>query len=897
MDSLSRFYTGLRGPAGQPQSAETTIDKLCDRLANSTVPEDRRAALLGLKGLSRDWKAEVGTSAIPILLDVLQREAFEDNETGKAVLETLNILCEEDEAANTSAGRYAREHGPGARNSERFLSDERPMHALIALLRSQHFYVRYFSLQLFGTLLGNKAEAVQKYVLTAPGGLGRLVEILEDKREIVRNEGLLLIISLSSTNADIQKIISFEGAFDKLFAIIDREGGIAAGGIVVQDCLAAIVGLLRYNVSNQNYFRETSCIQLIAPLLLFPPPNVLATPDSSEAQQALAAFAMQLWSEQKITNAQHVLTLVGLLVGGAGEGRAANQKAMHQSGLTHCLAELALASNAPSDIKAHSLLALADVIRSSPQNQDLISELFVSPLIPVPPTFIEPGTNPEFAEPEWLRAEPVLATLALVALAIEGDPGLPGNASLGREGLRVRAAATSAFEAYVYGNPEAQLAVASGMAPTPMSNGKEVDPPPATAGAVLLSGLRTIPVVSPGIPFDSHGPVFSALIFGHLVRNTESCKRLAREISLGEEGTDDRVSLIHHIVGNLMMAQREQSQGSTSAEGAALAVEWSRVMVAYLVTLCVWCWESPKSVREFLDEGANLQVLIQPITQASGVDPVVQGLCAFLLGILYEYNREPGDITRAKLQPILNSRVGPDQFVSRILRLREDPRFKNVGPDVMEIRGEGLDDQYALEEGIWFDWAFIEFLKNNYLPVQRAILQDPGSAAGARPLGDSAEAEEMVSNLRSTIATQNKDLDALQDKLATTEADHEEERKALGRELISHREQLEAARSQIKAFDEHVAQLEAAARAVEEEAVQLREELAQAQSKSHALEADVRDLTTAKEEAEKEQEDLLVLLEDLSNKRREDKARMRQAQLEVSDDEEELEPQEEQPES
>ena len=62
---------------------------------------------------------------------------------------------------------------------------------------------------------------------------------------------MLLLISLASTNADIQKIVAFEGAFDKLFNIIELEGGISSGGIVVQDCLAGIVGLLRYNVSNQ----------------------------------------------------------------------------------------------------------------------------------------------------------------------------------------------------------------------------------------------------------------------------------------------------------------------------------------------------------------------------------------------------------------------------------------------------------------------------------------------------------------------------------------------------------------------------------------------------------------------------------------------------------------------
>lgn len=27
-------------------------------------------------------------------------------------------------------------------------------------------------------------------------------------------------------------------------------------------------------------------------------------------------------------------------------------------------------------------------------------------------------------------------------------------------------------------------------------------------------------------------------------------------------------------------------------------------------------------------------------------DPVIPGLCAFLLGLCYEFNREPGEITR-----------------------------------------------------------------------------------------------------------------------------------------------------------------------------------------------------------------------------------------------------------
>lgn len=78
---------------------------------------------------------------------------------------------------------------------------------------------------------------------------------------------------------------------------------------------------------------------------------------------------------------------------------------------------------------------------------------------------------------------------------------------------------------------------------------------------------------------------------------------------------------------------------------------------------------------------------------------------------MYEYNREPGTVTRATLHPILQSRVGPDVFANRILRLREDVRFKNVGPESLEMADE---ETAAAEDGVWFDWAFVEFLKNNY---------------------------------------------------------------------------------------------------------------------------------------------------------------------------------------
>lgn len=56
--------------------------------------------------------------------------------------------------------------------------------------------------------------------------------------------------SLVHQSPDIQKILAFEGAFEKLFNIVQQEGGLE-GGPVVHDALLCVDNLLRFNSSNQ----------------------------------------------------------------------------------------------------------------------------------------------------------------------------------------------------------------------------------------------------------------------------------------------------------------------------------------------------------------------------------------------------------------------------------------------------------------------------------------------------------------------------------------------------------------------------------------------------------------------------------------------------------------------
>ena len=177
MDFLSQTYIALRGPTGAPQSPVDTIAKLSDRLSPSTLLADRRAAVLSLKGLARDCKAQVGETALPGLIHVLQNDAEIDADTGKAVLETIHHLCEVDDASREL----------GLRHTDYFLADEQATHTLFTLLADAHFYVRYGTLQLLATLLQNRRSLVQGYFLKAPNGAPSIISVLEDKREIIRN--------------------------------------------------------------------------------------------------------------------------------------------------------------------------------------------------------------------------------------------------------------------------------------------------------------------------------------------------------------------------------------------------------------------------------------------------------------------------------------------------------------------------------------------------------------------------------------------------------------------------------------------------------------------------------------------------------------------------------------
>lgn len=59
-----------------------------------------------------------------------------------------------------------------------------------------------------------------------------------------------MLQSLITHSPDIQKVLAFEGAFERLFDIV-RQGGGVEGDATIANALRCVDGLLRFNSSNQ----------------------------------------------------------------------------------------------------------------------------------------------------------------------------------------------------------------------------------------------------------------------------------------------------------------------------------------------------------------------------------------------------------------------------------------------------------------------------------------------------------------------------------------------------------------------------------------------------------------------------------------------------------------------
>ncbi|XP_054728710.1 general vesicular transport factor p115 [Anastrepha obliqua] len=359
---------GTTEPGQQPSAAET-VEKLVDRVVSSTLLDDRRDACRALKALSRKYRIEVGAQGMPALVQILKHDC-QDSEIISYALDALcNITTSEefDEEADNPVVSV----NIGEQFTEMFIKVPDHVTLVMGYLEEYDFRVRRAAIQLITTLIANKTRDLQEIILVSPMGVSKLMDLLTDSREVIRNDALLLLIQLTKGNSNIQKIVAFENAFDKIFEIIQSEG-CSDGGIVVEDCLILLLNLLKNNSSNQQFFKEGSFIQRLSPMFII-------APETEEVG----------WSPQKVSNIHCMLQVVRALVTPSNQQQVVSscQKVMRKSNLLDALCSILMGSGVPADILTETINAVAEIVRGDKENQEQLS-MVMAPSNPPRPAIV-----------------------------------------------------------------------------------------------------------------------------------------------------------------------------------------------------------------------------------------------------------------------------------------------------------------------------------------------------------------------------------------------------------------------------------------------------------------------------------------------------------------------------
>ncbi|XP_060707489.1 general vesicular transport factor p115 isoform X4 [Hemiscyllium ocellatum] len=427
------FLRGVMGgqSAGPQPSGAETVQKLCDRVASSTLLEDRRDAVRALKALSKKYRLEVGSQAMEHLVNVLQTDRSDSEIIGYALDTLCNLISNEveEEEPEENVQKTSSEDLAG-QFAEIYIKQQENLTLLLSLLEEFDFHVRWPAVKLLTALLKNQGPQVQQIILVSPMGVSKMMDLLADSREVIRNDGLLLLQQLTKANAAIQKIVAFENAFERLLDIITEEG-MSDGGIVVEDCLLLLLNLMKNNSSNQNFFKEGSYIQRTKPWF------EVAEDNSG-------------WSAQKVTNLHLMLQLVRVLVSPVNPPGATSscQKSAFQCGLLQQLCTILMATGVPADILTETINTVSEVIRGSQVNQDYFAS-------------VNAPSNPP---------RPAIVVL-LMSMVNERQPFV------------LRCAVLYCFQCFLYKNQKGQAEIVATLLPA------TIDANSISAGQLLCGGL------------------------------------------------------------------------------------------------------------------------------------------------------------------------------------------------------------------------------------------------------------------------------------------------------------------------------------------------------------------------------------------------------------------------
>ncbi|KAM3273004.1 hypothetical protein ACQJBY_042812 [Aegilops geniculata] len=882
MDSRSINLRGFAGSAGKnimqgiggfvfgneasESKEDSYFERFLERISNGTMPDDRRSAMTELQSLvaeSRSAQMSFGAMGFPVLLNVL-KEDREDVELVRGALETLVSALTPIE---TSQGLKT-EVQPASMNSDLLSRETDNISLLLSLLTEEDFYVRYYTIQLLTALLTNSLKRLQEAILLIPRGITVLMDMLMD-REVIRNEALLLLTYLTRDAEEIQKIVVFEGAFEKLFSIIGEEG-FSDGGVVVQDCLELLNNLIRNNASNQMLLKETMGFDPLISILKI---------------RRGSAFN---FTQQKTVNLLGALHTVELLLMGGPPGEAGkdtskitNQTALAQRNILDHLLLLGVESQwAPVALRCTALRCIGSLVLRNPQNLDSLASKQV-------------GEEP--------HVQPALNAILAIIL----------RTSVAQEFV----AADYVFKCFCETNPNGQALLASTIAPHPSqgtaTHGASSDMP---FGSALLQAL-----VSSDVNGDMEACCRASSVLTHIIKDNLQCKDRVLQIQL-ETPTPSlgrTEPLLHRIVTCLSFAALAEGENDQNSQS-----EGSYIQPVILRLLITWLADCANAVNCLLESAVHLNYIIE-LAANKRFTGCVRGLAAVVLGacVLNNASREKGRDAFAVADAI-SQKIGLTTYFLRFDELRKSflhlpsgqqnhkqlsRSSANSMSDFQEIEEEETNkgDQHPVLSEI-FDSQFVSLLSKLETDIRECIMDlfsRTKTATAVLPVEleqKNGEVDgEYIKRLKSFVERQCNEMQDLLGRNAILAEDlvrtgggstsDSSEKPSSGRERVqieALRQELEGAARRIEVLKTEKAQIEAEASNQRNLAVKLESDLKSLadaynslEQSNYRLDAEVKTLrqggsapypdveaikAQAKEEAEKESEvelnDLLVCL-------------------------------------
>lgn len=603
---------------------DSYVERLLDRISNGVLPDDRRNAMAELQSVvaeSRGAQLAFGAMGFPVLMGVLKEER-DDVEMIRGALETLvSALTPIDHAKGPQ-----NEVQPALMNTDLLSREAENISLLLSLLSEEDFYVRYYTLQILTALLTNSQNRLQEAILTIPRGITRLMDMLMD-REVIRNEALLLLTHLTREAEEIQKILVFEGAFEKIFSIIKEEGG-SEGGVVVQDCLELLNNLLRNNASNQVLLRETLGFDAIISIL--------------KLRGSAYSF-----TQQKTINLLSALETINMLLMGGSESdpgkdmnKLTNRTVLVQNKVFDYLLLLGVESQwAPIPVRCAALRCIGDLIVGHPKNLDTLASKVL-------------GEQPQ-VEPALNSILRIILRTSSVQEFIEAD---------------------HVFKSFCERNSDGQTMLASTLIPQPysMTHAPIEEDVRMSFGSMLLHGLTL--GESDG---DLETCCRAASVLSHILRDNIQCKervlRVELESPMPSLGAPE--PLMHRMVKYLALASNMKNKdGKTSTK------ENSYVQPIILKLLVTWLADCPNAIQCFLASRPHLTYLLELVSNPSAT-MCIRGLGAVLLGecVIYNKSGESGKDAFTVVDAI-SQKIGLTSYFLKFDEMMKSFLFSSVKP-------------------------------------------------------------------------------------------------------------------------------------------------------------------------------------------------------------------------